>query len=434
MPKDNGIYATYCDEWGVFGNIVDDNCHSGIRFDDSQYVLIENNFVNWSVGYGVGLIRTTESIVTGNRLIGHLSHPIRAELAHSCNFTNNIIEGGNSSIHVWHSNGVFIFNNTIWGALYFGIWMDHTDNSLLYHNDVGWNGLANVIEDQCVGNQWDDGVSVGNWWHNWEVGSGQYNISDLSSIQQNQDNYPNRSIQIISVSSPIAYEISSTGHTMEFMAKALNPLAYEVYANGTLVDSGDWNGGLIIANVDGLLAGHNVLEFRAIHLSGNYESAYSSATIEDLTPPEWVTAPQNEILYHGESLSQQLEAYDTSGIGDWYINDTVNFYISESGLLLNNLALDVGEYGLHVYVEDIFGNVQDMEIHISVIPLTTTGVTSTTSTSITVSITTSPSISSTTSTTSTTLPSDGDYTIIIIIVGAGGVLVIIIIVIMAKRR
>ena len=430
MPHDNGIYATYCDEWEVLGNEIVDNSHSGMIFYDSFGHLIENNFVNWSVGYGIALVGTTDTVITGNHLIGHLSNCIRVTQAHRSNITNNIIQGSNSSVRVLWSEDVLISHNIIWGALTFGVWLDTATNCTIYYNDVGWNGVANAIDDQGTGNVWDY-QSIGNWWHDYIVGSGPYNISDLSHIGQNQDNHPNRSIEILDTAAPLAYEMSSTGNTMEFVAAALNPLAYEVYANGSLIDSGDWLGGAVVADVDGLSAGYHIIQFRAIHFSGNYETTYSSVTVQDLTPPEWIVGPHDQILHPGEALSQQLEAFDPSGIGEWYTNDSLNFAISETGLLTNNTILVIGDYGLRVFVEDVFGNVQDWEIRIRVYPSTTTTTTSVSITSSTASTTlqTSP----TTSTTPTATTTTSDITIYIII-GAGGVLIIIIIVIISRRR
>jgi len=434
MPIDNGIYATFSNEWGVFGNEIVDNSHSGMIFYDSYGHLIENNFVNWSVGYGIALVWTTDTVITGNHLIGHLSNCIRLTQSHRSNITNNIIQGGNSSIRILWSENVLISYNIIWDALTYGIWLDTTDNSTVFYNDIGWNGIANAIDDQGSGNVWDDGDSVGNWWNNWQVGSGPYNITDLSNVLQNQDNHPNRSIEILSAPTPIAYEISSTGNTMEFAAQALNPLVYEVYANGTLIDEGDWIGGLIVADVDGLGAGYSVMEFRAIHISGHYRSAYSSATVTDLTPPEWIIGPHDELLRPYQSLSQQLEAFDHSSL-IWYVNDTTNFAISATGLLTNNTILEMGDYGLRVCVEDVYGNLQDWEVRIRVYPSTTTA-TSTTPTTITsISSTTQWSTESSSTPSPSTSTTPGDLTLIIIIIGAGGVIVVIvIIVIFSKKR
>ncbi|MGY5877085.1 MAG: right-handed parallel beta-helix repeat-containing protein, partial [Candidatus Thorarchaeota archaeon] len=436
--KHNGLYATFSNEWGVFGNEIVHNSHSGMIFFDSFGHLIENNFVNWSVGYGIGLVRTTDSVVTGNHLVGHLSNCIRGTLADRCNITNNVIQGANSSIHLIYSDDVHILHNIIWGALTFGIWMDNTNNSVAYYNDIGWNGIANAI-DEGTGNTWDDGSSIGNWWHNWEVGSGPYNISDLSAVVQNQDKHPNRSVEILGTPSPIAYEISSTGHTMDFAADGLNLKAFEAYANGTLIDSGEFYGGLVEVDVDGLDAGYNVIVLRAIHFSDNYEWTHSSVTVQDLTPPEWITGPHDELLRPNELFSQQLEASDPSGIGSWYTNDTTNFHITETGLLTNNSVLEIGEYGLRVYVEDIFGNVQDWEVRIRVYPSTTTAtttsvITTSTTTNVITTSTTTTSTQPSTTTSTTTPPPDGDYTIIIIIIGVGGIVIIIIIVIISKKR
>lgn len=115
------------------------------------------------------------------------------------------------------------------------------------------------------------------------------------------------------------------------------------------------------------------------HNWGN--SATLSYVVNDVTPPRWITEPINQEIMDDESFIYQIQADDTSGIGGWNLNDTLNFRISSTGLITNATSLDIGRYYLNITVWDIFDNVAWQVIQISVIPSTTITTTTTTNTS-----------------------------------------------------
>ncbi|MGV9169957.1 MAG: ABC transporter substrate-binding protein, partial [Promethearchaeia archaeon] len=53
----------------------------------------------------------------------------------------------------------------------------------------------------------------------------------------------------------IEYEVGSTGHAITWSPWDLSPDTYEIYMNGTLVESDTWDGGDIVLSVDGLDVG-----------------------------------------------------------------------------------------------------------------------------------------------------------------------------------
>jgi hypothetical protein len=125
------------------------------------------------------------------------------------------------------------------------------------------------------------------------------------------------------------------------------------------------------------------------------------------------------ILLIGTNLFYQLLAEDQSGVAGWTVNDTVNFGISTSGLITNNVALETGTYGLNVSVFDVYGNTRYISIRVIVIE----------------------EIPTTTATTTTTLPTttttDGDVTPFIMtgMLGAlGGGLLVGLVVLASRRR
>ncbi|MFX1563661.1 MAG: NosD domain-containing protein, partial [Promethearchaeota archaeon] len=132
-----------------------------------------------------------------------------------------------------------------------------------------------------------------------------------------------------------------------------------------------------ISNATVLAVGKYWLEVRAYNPYNLYCSAAFTVTVEDTTPPIWVTAPTNQVLEYGEALDIQLAAMDLSGIDQWVVNDTVHFSISGTGRLISITTLDAGQYGLTVTVYDPYGNHRTATCTITVQTPTTTTPTTT---------------------------------------------------------
>ena len=133
----------------------------------------------------------------------------------------------------------------------------------------------------------------------------------------------------------------------------------------------------------------------------------------------------------GRLSEPRCRSSDISGVDMYWVNDTLNFHISESGVLTNNTVLSIGDYGLRVYVNDTYGNINDYEIRIRVLfvpePTSTIGSTTT--------IETSTTTTTTATTTSSTIPVTYDPTTLLLIAGVGGgIVIILVIVIIAKKR
>ena len=146
--------------------------------------------------------------------------------------------------------------------------------------------------------------------------------------------------------------------------------------------------------------------------SGSWNSLSDSIVIVDSTPPEWVSAPTDKVLFYGDSLAIQFTATDLSGIASWTVSDTVHFNI-ENGLLTNKTALEPGGYFLNVTVTDNEGNSLSSTFYIAVLQTSTT---------------------TTSNTTGTILPAILDPVVLIIIIGLVIIIVILLIVILIQHR
>ncbi len=138
--------------------IIDSNIFSnliiGIRIHDSSYLLIKNNTISFCYSDG---------------LVGDPSNSL---------IIDNII-----------------FKNKGWG-INFG---RDSFNNVLYNNTLWGNSPTNAY-DTGVSNQWDDGVSIGNVWDDYD-GVGVYNIpGDAESV----DRFPRVYILTMTTSSVIS--------------------------------------------------------------------------------------------------------------------------------------------------------------------------------------------------------------------------------------
>ena len=106
-----------------------------------------------------------------------------------------------------------------------------------------------------------------------------------------------------------------------------------------------------ITNLTSLAVGNYSLKVRAYDPSDNYCEAIFLVTVEDTTAPTWDEVPVNQVLELGDPFSYNLNASDLSEIHYW-VNDTLHFSISSSGLLTNNTWLAVGHYWLRIEAHD----------------------------------------------------------------------------------
>ncbi len=75
------------------------------------------------------------------------------------------------------------------------------------------------------------------------------------------------------------------------------------------------------------------------------------------------------------NVKHQCQATDGTGIDSWWLNDNVNFAIDDEGIITNRTNLEIGEYGIHVWVNDTNGYTLEGSFSIIVIEATSPGFT-----------------------------------------------------------
>jgi hypothetical protein len=174
--------------------------------------------------------------------------------------SQNWIEGSQTGIRILGNNSV-ISNNTIHDAAD-GIYCpSYASNNQIYYNRVA-RCTGHSGTDRGEGNVWDDGISRGNWWDDAEMDA-PYDIIDyVSSEVHTQDRWP----VLYEFDAP---DIDSPGDRI-FMVGSVNmkatwnvsdatPKYYMILVNGTIEDSGSWEGNNITLDMTGwTIATYNV--------------------------------------------------------------------------------------------------------------------------------------------------------------------------------
>jgi len=100
-------------------------------------------------------------------------------------------------------------------------------------------------------------------------------------------------------------------------------------------------------------------------LISEHNITINSNTTSDTTPPN-ITYITNQTIQNGQSLGVDFNATDDVAIDSWWVNDTTNFAISNSGYLTNATSLSVQLYNLNISVNDTSGNTASQVIWVNV--------------------------------------------------------------------
>lgn len=226
----------------------------------------------------------------------------------------------------------------------------------------------------------------------WSNGTIGYNISSLSegvynftiSVVDQSGNLMSNTIIVvidgtppdISPISDITYQMSSTGHSINWVIGDTYPDVYNITKDGaTLVATTAWTNGTIPLNIDGLTLGNYTYIIYVYDLAGNMATETVKVTVVDTTIPD-ISSP-SDITYPGGTQSYTLQWV----VGD---NNPRVYNITRNGTLLvpdttwsnGTISIDVGNLYLGAYnytlqIFDIGGNIATDSIIVLVIDNTT---------------------------------------------------------------
>lgn len=176
------------------------NTAFGIELYNDENTTIARNVFQAS---GVRCWGSTNCSIIDNNIKGNAAvQGIGIHLSSSNNCTikeNTLFELYTGFVSDFGSSNVTIFNNHIHDNQWFGIELRETcEGFRIYNNSFWYNDLANAIDNGIL-NYWDDGVSIGNQWDDYN-GTGVYAIpGSAGSVDHfpRADPYHTRTITII---------------------------------------------------------------------------------------------------------------------------------------------------------------------------------------------------------------------------------------------
>ena len=182
--NDDGIQFFFSHDCTIYNCTIEALC-AGVNATESHNLQFESSAIHNCI-YGATIIGSPSVDLSHNRVC-HNEWGVLAQFSDSCRLWNNTISENQDGVDLqilcanWS-----IRNNTVLNNTGVGIRLgEQTGNISLVYNRLGWNELGNAIDDG-LDNEWDDGVSQGNYWSDYDS-SGIYLVPGSAG---SVDHYP----------------------------------------------------------------------------------------------------------------------------------------------------------------------------------------------------------------------------------------------------
>ncbi|MFW9864245.1 MAG: nitrous oxide reductase family maturation protein NosD, partial [Candidatus Thorarchaeota archaeon] len=100
--------------------------------------------------------------------------------------------------------------------------------------------------------------------------------------------------------------------------------------------------------------------------SGNTLNGTFTVTVIDTTSPVWTEVPEDQIVEYGNDFVLDLNATDLL-LDSWWVNDTMHFTVNRDGMMMATDILQVGTYGVQVWVNDTSNNIISTTFTVTVV-------------------------------------------------------------------
>ncbi len=299
------------------------------------------NSVNRSRQAGLILEWCTGAYVAGNAFCCNRWEAISLSDSDMCTLVNNIIENN-------RRRGILVDSRS--------------EANLLYMNYIGWNGDQNA-QDDGFDNQWDDGVSQGNYWSDYD-GVGYYSVEGMAA---SVDRYPTLWTDDVPPSlneqDDLGFYEGTTGFSITWNATDRHPGSYKVYSDGAVIREGVWFYDIlsVTLSLDGYPFGVHNITIVVWDAAGNVARDTVMVDVMDGTIPVLTSPPD---MAFGKS--------ESGYVIDWTAEDDhpsnyeifLDSIVIESGTWTANIqgfsvlldGLEVGIYNYTLVVIDAGGN------------------------------------------------------------------------------
>jgi len=248
--RDCFIKATYSDHGIIFQNVTFGSiegckattCNAGIGFYQTMDCTIENS--------------TVYSSRTG----------IFMNSANSCSISNSKIFRNAVGIHIFAGDYCRATGNRVYRNTDIGISLGiGAQNCTIYGNSLGRNGgmhpytQESNAEDYGHDNLWDDNVSIGNSWNDYDNdGAYEIYIGTASSVDRHPQLLNDTSAPTIDSPSDVIFEQGPSGANVTWAPRDEFPYEYALHKDGILFMELTWDGEDIEIHLTGTQPGwHN---------------------------------------------------------------------------------------------------------------------------------------------------------------------------------
>ena len=314
-----------CDNTEITLCNISDSLNVGFRIVNSDNCALTGNRAMWSgtsYSYGVGMYYNY-NVTISDCVFG--ASGITGDLNAGCWIVNNDMQGRTGVYQFRMDNSTFM-NNNLHGLQYYGFRFRDSSNLTVvnnsFHDNEGYgidiqedcedirifnntfmnNKLGNA-RDNGVKNNWDDGVSLGNQWDDYN-GTGVYSIPGSA---ESADNYPIFLPEDVlpTIVGPDDKEFSAAvaTYTLTWDPHDNHPKGYELYLNDSLIESGSWSGGLVEYNITIVEAGTYNYALIVYDASGNFAADTVIVTLEFPTTSTETTTTTTETTTIAEPVS-----------------------------------------------------------------------------------------------------------------------------------
>jgi len=360
-----GIFVQNSDFNNLTRNKFSDN-DIGIYLDGSDHNLVEANTCLKTGKYGsITLSDANLNIITGNTC-NNGSWCVRIS------YSNNNSISQNSGAH--NQYGIELesnsdFNNISRNVVTFG----RGPSNFLFgseidceFNRISWNVFSeglDIVQEYSSLNDYNynfysdyvgldiDQNGIGDTAHTFVTGTDPHPLTFWPSSPSWVDLPDDQVIEL-----GVPFRIDMIAESLSPLLWSVNdPQNFDIYDNGTL-------------KAHNLAIGTYQLKITVSNIYAHFIPSFVidtefTVSVEDTTPPQWVSIPSDQALEYGESLVLPIHAVDGHEIAYWALNDTVRFTLTStdfshgsSALITNAALLEPGVYWLRISVYDLSGN------------------------------------------------------------------------------